>query len=121
MKTSGLTNLPKLDADHSILHLQNISIAFNGKISNQGSGTSASSPIAAAVFALVNDALISNGRPPLGFLNPWLYKKGYEGFSDVTKGSIPGCGLGFPAIEGWDAASGWGTPRFEQLLKAVGL
>ena len=38
-------------------------------------GTSASTPAASAILSLVNDALISAGKPPLGFLNPWLYKE----------------------------------------------
>ena len=36
-------------------------------------GTSASTPVFAAIVALVNDALLSKGRPVLGFLNPWIY------------------------------------------------
>jgi hypothetical protein len=28
---------------------------------------------AAAIFSLLNDYRLSNGKPPLGFLNPWLY------------------------------------------------
>ena len=74
-------------------------------------GTSASGPTFAAVVALVNDALLAEGKPPLGFLNPWLYKVGFESFTDITNGSNKGCNTsGFPAIEGWDPASGFGTP-----------
>lgn len=74
-------------------------------------GTSASAPTFAAVVALVNDALIANGKPPLGFLNPWLYSTGFEAFTDVTTGSNKGCNTsGFPAARGWDSASGFGTP-----------
>jgi tripeptidyl-peptidase-1 len=40
-------------------------------------GTSASTPTAAAVISLVNDALIAERKPPLGFLNPWLYSTGF--------------------------------------------
>jgi tripeptidyl-peptidase-1 len=59
----------------------------------------------------VNDALISAGKPPLGFLNPWLYKGGGKAFTDITSGSALGCGVaGFEARKGWDAVSGWGTP-----------
>ncbi|KAI0505385.1 Pro-kumamolisin [Xylaria bambusicola] len=76
-------------------------------------GTSASAPIFAAVVALVNDALIAEGKPPLGFLNPWLYSGGFRAFTDVTLGSTRGCNTsGFPAMSGWDAASGFGTPWF---------
>ncbi|OCT47745.1 Tripeptidyl-peptidase sed3 [Cladophialophora carrionii] len=85
-------------------------------------GTSGSSPIAAAVFALLNDALISEGRPPVGFLNPWLYKSGHLLFTDVNNGSSAGCNTsGFPATDGWDAVTGWGTPYLPKLLEAFGL
>ena len=88
------------------------------------SGTSAATPAVAAIFALVNDALITAGRPTLGFLNPWLYKKAHASFTDITSGSAKGCaeisdGQGFPAAPGWDAVTGWGTPRFKDILKAL--
>ena len=74
-------------------------------------GTSASAPQMAAVVALVNDALLAEGRPPLGFLNPWLYKEGWKAFTDVTVGSTKGCNTsGWEAGVGWDAASGFGSP-----------
>lgn len=75
------------------------------------SGTSASTPLAASIISLVNDDLIACGRPPLGFLNPWLYKKGYKGFTDVTGGNTSSCGTaGFPVTKGWDPVTGFGTP-----------
>jgi len=74
-------------------------------------GTSASTPTVAAIFSLINDALISAGKPPMGFLNPWLYQEGYKTFTDVTNGSAKGCATsGFPATKGWDAVTGFGTP-----------
>ncbi|KAK5288536.1 hypothetical protein LTR16_003374 [Cryomyces antarcticus] len=74
-------------------------------------GTSASTPTAAAVIALVNDALLAQRKPPLGFLNPWLYQLGFKGLNDIVSGSAIGCGGdGFPAKAGWDAVTGWGTP-----------
>lgn len=85
-------------------------------------GTSASAPTAASVIALVNDALVAAGKPPLGFLNPWLYSTGYTAFTDVTVGSSAGCDTaGFPATTGWDAVTGFGTPRFSKLLSTLGL
>ncbi|CZT43324.1 related to tripeptidyl-peptidase I [Rhynchosporium secalis] len=86
------------------------------------SGTSASAPLMAGVLALVNDALISSGRPTLGFLNPWLYKRGSEAFNDITQGLNGGCNTtGFPTIEGWDTVTGFGTPDFRKILKTLGL
>ena len=74
-------------------------------------GTSAACPTAAGVLTLVNDALIAGGKPPLGFLNPCLYQRLHTAFTDVTSGSAVGCGgEGFPAKEGWDPVTGFGTP-----------
>ncbi|EXJ89839.1 hypothetical protein A1O3_02906 [Capronia epimyces CBS 606.96] len=85
-------------------------------------GTSGSSPICASVFSLLNDALIAEGRPPMGFINPWLYSHGHRLFTDVTNGSSAGCNTtGFPAAPGWDAVTGFGTPYLPKLLEAFGL
>lgn len=75
-------------------------------------GTSASTPTMAATISLVNDALIAAGKPVLGWLNPWVYKRGgHRGFVDITSGSSSGCNTtGFPAAPGWDAVTGFGTP-----------
>ena len=81
-------------------------------------GTSASTPTAAAILTLVNDALVNAGKPVLGFLNPWLYRIGYQAFSDITGGSSIGCGgSGFPATTGWDAVTGFGTPFFPNVKR----
>lgn len=85
------------------------------------SGTSASCPLTAGIFSLINDALISQGKSPLGFLNPWLYSKGYKGLTDITKGSSHGCNVdGFPVTKGWDPVTGFGTPNFPELVKQAG-
>lgn len=74
-------------------------------------GTSASTPTAASVFSLINDALIAAGKKPLGFLNPWLYSQARSALNDITSGSALGCNTtGFPAQKGWDAVTGFGTP-----------
>ncbi len=83
--------------------------SFYNTFSN--SVNSASAPTAASVVVLVNDMLLANGKPVLGFLNPWLYSGGSAAFTDITSGSAVGCGTtGFPAQAGWDAVSGFGTP-----------
>jgi hypothetical protein len=59
--------------------------------------------VVAAIISLLNDYRISNGKPTLGFLNPWLYSWVLPGLNDVTSGSNPGCNTrGFPATTGWD-------------------
>lgn len=47
-------------------------------------GTSAASPTFAGFVALLNDYRKSKGLPALGFLNPFLYTKGYAGLNDIT-------------------------------------
>lgn len=89
----------------------------------QTSGTSASAPIFAATVALLNDVRLAANASRLGFLNPLLYTQlgaVPKAFNDVQQGSNPGCGTaGFNATPGWDAASGFGTPNFDVLRRAV--
>ncbi|RKF75702.1 Tripeptidyl-peptidase sed3 [Golovinomyces cichoracearum] len=83
------------------------------------SGTSASAPVMAAMVSLLNGDLIQRGMSPLGFLNPWLYSDGKMGFTDIVSGKGSGCpqveGSGFPAVEGWDPVTGFGTPDFMRM------
>lgn len=82
-------------------------------------GTSASSPVSAGVFAMLNGLRLSANKAPLGFLNPFIYQNP-TAFNDVTSG-VNGAGrkYGFKAIKGWDAATGFGTPDYEALSKVV--
>ena len=82
-------------------------------------GTSAATPVVAAVVAKLNDIRFQKGKSTLGFLNPFLYKNA-DSFNDVTKGcNNGGSKHGFLATEGWDPASGLGTPNFEALSKLM--
>ncbi|TVY82948.1 Tripeptidyl-peptidase sed2 [Lachnellula suecica] len=86
------------------------------------SGTSASSPAFAGIVALLNSDRISNGLPPFGLLNPWLYSTGASALTDIVGGKSSGCsqvaGSGFPAVTGWDPVTGLGTPDFKKLRLA---
>jgi subtilase family serine protease len=82
-------------------------------------GTSAGSPQWASIVALANQLK----GAPLGFLNPALYQVGCSGnyrqdFHDITVGNnqLVGTPVGFSASQGWDAASGWGTPNVANLI-----
>ncbi|KAJ3307934.1 hypothetical protein HDV04_002295, partial [Boothiomyces sp. JEL0838] len=60
---------------------QNYQIVSGGQV--QGvDGTSCSSPAFASIISLINDNLLNKGKSALGFLNPWLYSKGYKGLND---------------------------------------
>ena len=85
-------------------------------------GTSVSTPTFAGIVSCLNDVRLRNGLPTLGFLNPLLYQvlKG-KGFHDITQGNNSGDETcpGFTAIQGWDPASGWGSPNFGVLRDLV--
>nr|XP_046267848.1 tripeptidyl-peptidase 1 [Scatophagus argus] len=89
------------------------------------SGTSASTPVVGGMLSLVNDQRLLKGLPPLGFLNPRLYKLKGEALFDVTEGCHLGCldeqvqGKGFCAAPLWDPVTGWGTPNYPALLAAL--
>jgi len=83
-------------------------------------GTSCAAPTASGIFALLNDVRMQAGKSSLGFLNPLIYQS-MAAFNDVTKGANVGCRghAGWPAKDGWDAATGVGTPNFAKLAKVV--
>ncbi len=100
-------------------------------------GTSAATPVFAAIIALLNDARLRSGKKPLGFLNPWLYSVGSKGLTDITAGGSVGCNgingqTGKPVVGGgvipyaswnatvgWDPGTGLGVPDFGGLLGLV--
>merc|ERR1712107_319355 len=91
-------------------------IATGGRFAGVA-GTSASCPVVAGVFAKLNGLRLAAGKPAMGFLNPFIYKNP-SGFQDVACGiNKASRNYGFTAVEGWDAASGYGTPDFEALSK----
>lgn len=83
----------------------------------------------AGLVGRINAHRAAKGRPMLGFLNPLLYKvakSSPKAFNDVTEGDnhctedgCKKCKTGFGATQGWDAASGLGTPNFGVLLDAI--
>lgn len=111
-------------------------IVYGGEVEGTG-GTSAASPVFAAVIALLNDARLAAGKPALGYLNPFLYALGYKGLNDITGGgsvgcngvdgqdgeTVPGGGIvpwaSWNATVGWDPVTGLGTPNFQKLKEIV--
>ncbi|KAK2022663.1 subtilisin-like protein [Colletotrichum zoysiae] len=114
----------------------NLTFVTAGKLTGF-QGTSASAPTWAGLLGSVNAALIQAGKPPMGFVNPWLYGAGARALNDVSVGASVGCngltGFGsqklppesgakivpnasWPAAAGWDAVSGLGTPDVGKIL-----
>ena len=98
-------------------------IIVGGKVQSI-SGTSASTPAFGAIVSLLNEARLQAGRPPMGFLNPFLYAN-RDAFFDVTIGSNKPDQTGyvqpygFNCSRGWDPVTGLGTPKFGRLLAAA--
>lgn len=95
-------------------------IVFNGTSGVIG-GTSASSPVWAAILAGMNQQRQTEGLKPLANFHEALYALKGQGFRDITKGNNNYDGVvGYDAKTGWDYCTGWGSPdvaKLEQLLK----
>lgn len=83
-------------------------------------GTSCAAPTASGVVSLLNDLRLDAKKPALGYLNPFIYQN-MDSWNDITTGANGGCGFsaGFPAVAGWDACTGVGTPNYSKLSKVV--
>jgi len=112
-----------------------IGVWYQVVVNNQLSavfGTSASSPVFAAMVGLVNTARVKAGKEPVGFMNPTLYAFGANStyYNDVTSGEnnclsygdvnhpsgATCCESGFTAIAGWDPTTGFGSINYINLL-----
>jgi kumamolisin len=82
-------------------------------------GTSAVAPLLAGLIALLNEKLGTS----VGYLNPLLYTTLVKAgdFHDVTKGNndMDGTVGAYNSSQGWDAASGLGTPNGNAMLAAL--
>jgi uncharacterized protein (TIGR03437 family) len=98
-------------------------------------GTSAAAPAMAGVVALLNQYALVNGfqsQPGMGNINPNLYalaQTAPNAFHDIVSGDndvpcapgSPGCNngtQGFPAVPGYDSASGLGSVDVANLIQS---
>lgn len=92
-------------------------------------GTSASTPVVAAMIALVNDRRLRQGKPSVGWLNPLLYGDEFkEVLEDIIVGESYGCSFGDgTVVSGWEAGKGYDAVTglgvigdFGRLLESLG-
>jgi hypothetical protein len=91
-------------------------------------GTSFATPLWAAFVALMNQRGQINASPQVGFINPALYAVAGTGlygnaFNDIKDGSTNsnnGSVTGFPAVTGYDLATGLGSPQCGLIPALVG-
>ncbi|KAG6127030.1 hypothetical protein E4U38_006522 [Claviceps purpurea] len=101
-----------------------VSVTANGYLMyvlgtlHQVLGTSAATPVVAAMVARINDARLRAGKRSVGFINPVLYQHGDAFLRDVRRGFNTGCGVAeaFRAGPGWDAVTGLGSVNYTRLL-----
>ncbi|KAI0880530.1 subtilisin-like protein [Annulohypoxylon maeteangense] len=91
-------------------------------------GTSASTPVVAALIALVNDSRLKAGKNSTGWLNPVLYSPTViEALQDVTVGVSQNCLFddekepGWESVKGYDCVTGLGSVGdFQKLIDVLG-
>jgi kumamolisin len=99
-------------------------LVVDGKMQPNG-GTSAATPLWAALITLINAARGPGKR--IGYLTPLLYQNtlgggaiGAAGCTDVVTGDNNTATVGgYSATRGYDAVSGWGTPNGTALASAL--
>jgi subtilase family serine protease len=79
---------------------------------NAYGGTSFAAPMWAAYIALVNQELVAQGKPTIGFINPTIYAANVtsayaSNFHDITSGKSGS----YTAVTGYDLVTGWGSPN----------
>jgi len=79
---------------------------------NEYGGTSFAAPMWAGYIALVNQQLVANGEPTIGFINPTIYAQNVTAsyatdFHDITSGTSGS----YSAVTGYDLVTGWGSPN----------
>ena len=82
-------------------------------------GTSCAAPLWAAFNSLVNEQRVSQGLPTIGLITPTLYAIGESGnynndFHDINDGST---NLYYPAVTGYDNATGWGSFNADESVE----
>jgi subtilase family serine protease len=87
---------------------------------NEFGGTSFAAPMWAGYIALVNQQLVADGFPRIGFIDPDLYAFGvsssyHTDFHDITSGTSGS----FSAVAGYDLVTGWGSPNGQGLINAL--
>merc|ERR1712190_663123 len=119
--TKSYASTGRASPDVSLLGEQ-FTVEDGGRALSVG-GTSASTPSWGAIISLLNEDCLSasGGSKTLGFVNPLLYANP-SAFNDITKGNNAvgeNAGNGWKCTEGWDAATGLGTPNFAKLQAVV--
>lgn len=79
-------------------------------------GTSASTPLWAALIIRINQRMTELGLPHVGFIHPFIYM---DEFRSLFNQVIDGDNGKYEATAGWDPCTGLGTPNGEIFLQQM--
>jgi hypothetical protein len=124
--STTLRNVPDIAAEGNTDNYLCYTTSGGQSCADGWGGTSIATPRWAGFLALVNQQLVSQGKPPVGYLNPTLYaiglSPGYNSiFHDITSGNNDCCSqtLYYNAVPGYDLATGWGSPNGQNMIDAL--
>lgn len=123
--SNGMRQEPDVSADADPLTGYSVYLAAAGGCQGDDcwttiGGTSAATPLWAALVTLGNQQAQKDGKQPLGFLNPALYQVATQNLNPAPfRDILQGGNLYYQAGPGWDAATGLGTPDAAVLIPAL--
>jgi subtilase family serine protease len=105
---------------------KNVEVMANNGLTYGVGGTSCSAPLMAGILALVNQQAAQWKFPPVGFINPALYRLGQSSgylscFHDIAIGNsfTTASPTEFSAVAGYDLCTGWGAPNGRNFINAL--
>ena len=122
-KRKGIPDVALLGSTYTVASAATPLPGGDGKFTTEY-GTSASTPVVAAMITLINDARLNNGQSTLGWIHPSLYQNAALFTNDITSGNnfctaasgatkSTCCPQGFSATKGWDPTTGLGSINFQ--------
>ena len=121
--SNGKREVPDIsaDADPGIGYAVYCTVSLSGCLLSGWltvGGTSAAAPLLAGSAALTNQYLLSQGKSPLGLVNPLLYalysaQQAYPAFHSISAGN----NLYYPATGVYSLATGLGTPDVYNIAR----
>ncbi len=122
-----LRNIPDVSmvADNVFVIADNDYVSNNNYSYYSVVGTSCAAPLWAGFYSLASQQA-AEGGVTLGFANPLVYPVGLGGnytsdFNDITTGNnnLDGNSELYSAMTGYDLATGWGSPKGQNLINAL--
>jgi len=109
---NGLRQVP----DVAAAAYPNIAIYYQGGWLAAG-GTSAAAPIWAAGTLIVDQGLRQHGKALIGGVPEFYHLAQHPGHFHPYTDIVSGNNLFYSATTGWDYATGWGSPNFNDILQ----